>query len=271
MSEVIDKAGEKYWTKVWENTVLPASINPVSPNLGNHINTVFHKVFKSFFKDKNTKDKLFLEVGCGNSVWLPYFAKEHGFQVSGLDYSEYGCNTSRKILEREGVNGDIFCGDLFNPPEHLLNKFDYVISMGVVEHFTDTAATLKALSKLINDDGFVITTIPNHSALLGWLQKILNRPVYDIHVILDKNQLNKAAKQADLNVVFSDYLVSTSLFVNLEYKDKPLRLLPLRKLVSKFLMIITFTIWKTEKIFGNLKGTKFFSPAIISIAQKKNV
>ena len=43
-----------------------------------------------------------LEIGCGNSTWLPYLAKKTGAQVAGIDYSEEGCALvqNRLILDR---------------------------------------------------------------------------------------------------------------------------------------------------------------------------
>lgn len=53
----------------------------------------------------------FLEIGCARSRWLPYFAKEFGFEVSGIDYSEVGSQQATQILFNEGVQGNIVFAD----------------------------------------------------------------------------------------------------------------------------------------------------------------
>src|SRR5687768_7548575 len=49
-----------------------------------------------------------LEIGCGGSRWLPYFAVEHGLKVTGVDYAPLGCALARRVLDKEGVKGEIF-------------------------------------------------------------------------------------------------------------------------------------------------------------------
>src|SRR5215467_8894700 len=103
MEITADKAGEKYWTKVWKEAPLPLAIDVNPKSLAKHNDRNFDKVFTEALKSVTTKDQTFLEVGCGNSVLLPYFAKRFGLKVSGIDYSEYGCEQAKQILRRENV------------------------------------------------------------------------------------------------------------------------------------------------------------------------
>src|SRR5574341_437658 len=52
-----------------------------------------------------------LEMGCGNSLWLPYFAKKLNYVVSGIDYTEDGCRLAEANLSAVGRQGDIYCRD----------------------------------------------------------------------------------------------------------------------------------------------------------------
>lgn len=265
----MDKAGEKYWSKVWQNTNLPYELDVKSKNVNNYAVRRFHNYFKGLFSSKETKGKKLLEIGCGNSVWLPYFAKEFKFEVSGLDYSPIGCETSEKILERASVKGKVYCSDFFLPPEELIGQFDVVVSFGVAEHFKETSEVLKSFAKFLKPGGMLITEIPNMSGAIGFLHKILNRPVYDIHVPLDLKQLNKAHKQAELEVIDSRYMISSSFHINLEGKDK---LIPFYKLKKKFIYLLASfpkIIWFCESYLGSLPETKPFSPIIFATAIKK--
>jgi 2-polyprenyl-3-methyl-5-hydroxy-6-metoxy-1,4-benzoquinol methylase len=266
--QIEDKAGEKYWSKVWQNTELPKAINPFSKSPNNYGVRRFHDAFKKVFTQYSSHGKKILEVGCGNSVWLPYFAKEYGLVVSGLDYSEIGCSQSQAILKRENVQGEIFWGDLFNPPDNLIEQFDFVLSMGVVEHFNDTDKTIKALSAFLKIGGVLITTIPNHSSFLGLLQKRLNKPVYDIHIPLDKEQLIAANEQSNLKVTYSSYLISISFHANLEGKDKPVSFLWLKKKLVYCLSLFAKIVWVFETYIFKLPETKTFSAAAIVVAEK---
>ena len=94
--------------------------------------------------------------------------------MSGLDYSDIGCQKSRAILRNEGVEGQIFHGDMFDPPAHLKGKFDVVFSNGLVEHFEDTKKAVSACASFLKPGGMMVTLIPNLSGMLGPLQQILD-------------------------------------------------------------------------------------------------
>lgn len=263
----MDKAGEKYWSNIWENNPLPSSLTFKKHSINSYLNIRFDECFKEIFSKINTKDAMLLEIGCGNSVWLPYFHQRFGFEVNGLDYSAQGCESSKKILEREGILGDIYCEDFFNPSKELLGKYDVVVSLGVAEHFTDTVATIKAFDKFLKPGGILVTEIPNLSSTLGFLQKTFNKEVYDIHVPLDLNELRTAHEKAGLDVFFSKYVVGISLQVNLESKNNPVKFRKLKRLVVYSLSLIVKAIWTIEFMFGWFPGNKRFSP-IIFIAAK---
>ena len=151
-----------------------------------------------------------LELGCARSVWLPYFHRQFGFRIVGLDYTEIGCAQARAVLATSAVSGEIVHADLFTPPTAMLNKFDVVVSFGLVEHFSDTAAVLSACARFLKPGGVMITTIPNFSGWLGAMQRRFDRAVYDIHVPLDREQFAQAHKAAGLDLIACDYFI----FVN---------------------------------------------------------
>lgn len=184
-----DKAGKTYWDHNWENKALPRAVDPRAKGLNHFVDQSFHAFFRETFSGMDTKEKTILEIGCAGSQWLPYFAKEFGFKVCGLDYSERGCQQARQILAGEGVEGRIVCCDLFNPPQSMLASFDVVVSFGVVEHFDNTAGCLQALSEFLKPGGLAVTSIPNMVGLIGNIQKLVNRPVFDVHVPLDDRAL----------------------------------------------------------------------------------
>ena len=102
-----------------------------------------------------------LEVGAGNSRYLPGFARAFGYEVAGLDYSAVGADLAVMNLRREGVDGDVAVADLFEPPDRFVGIFDVVFTMGVVEHFTETADVLQACSQYMASRGTMLTIIPN--------------------------------------------------------------------------------------------------------------
>jgi cyclopropane fatty-acyl-phospholipid synthase-like methyltransferase len=265
---VSDKAGEQYWSSVWKKMDLPDSIDVNNKSLSNHLNIAFHKTFQLLLSGHDLSGKKLLEVGCGNSVWLPYFAKQYGVFPFGLDYSEHGCQQARAILKRENLAGEIYHADMFSPPQHLVEQFDVVVSLGVVEHFTNTSEAIKALKIFLKPRGLLLTSIPNHAGFLGWLQKIINRPVYDIHVILDKEMLVEAIEKTGMKSLKATYLPGCSLYVNMDVVENKPAFSDFKKFLATCAGLKTKAIWMIEKITGRIPPSKWFSPAILSLAVK---
>lgn len=261
----LDKAGKEYWDRNWENYGLPGAVDPKRSGLSNHLNREFHKLFQKTFPPVDGNGRSLLEVGCARSAWLPYFAKEFGFKVHGLDYSEVGCRQAAQILTNEGVQGEIECADFFSPPERMLGEFDAVVSFGVVEHFADTAGCIRQFSKFLKPDGLMVTIVPNMVGALGVLQKIVNRPAFDVHVPLKCQYLARAHEDAGLESVSCEYLLFASLtIINLEnFRGTPFHgaAVRIRSSLSK-------ALWAAEKNVALLSPNRLSSPYIVCVARK---
>ncbi len=265
----MDKAGQQYWNDSWAASKLPDAMNPLDLSLDNYVSRRFHSLFVNIFDGVQTQSLKLLEVGCAKSTWLPYFSKEFGFEVSGLDYSPIGCEMATKITRANGVDAKIFCADLFCPPSSMLGQFDVVVSFGVVEHFEDTALCLKSVSAFLKPGGLMITSIPNMVGLIGGLQKLINKPVYNIHHLIDSGMLFAAHKFADLDVAECDYFIASSFGVaNLE--GVATNNLPglSKKLLLGILSRFSKLVWTIENRVGIFPSSKSLSPYIYCVARK---
>lgn len=265
----MDKAGQKYWNELWTDSDLPCAVNPSDTRLENWINRQFHHWFRMLFAQRDTASMSLLEIGCGKSAWLPYFAKEFGFRVSGLDYSPVGCEMAQAVSRASAVDAAIVCADCFTPPDSMRGAFDVVASFGVVEHFDDTAAALRAMSVFVKPGGLLVTTIPNMVGAIGAIQKIVNRPVYDIHQLIDPAILAQAHAAAGLEVMECGYFVSTSFGVNNLAGLSTTTLAGFAKKV--FLAILargSMLVWRIERVTGKLPPSRLASPYIRCTARK---
>ena len=154
--------------------------------------------------------KRVLEIGAGDSQWLPFLAKLHPTsRFTGLDYSEQGCEQLRRRAEAAGVAIEVICADLFAPPAVMKDAFDVVFTIGVVEHFDDLAATLATLAGFLKPGGRLYTQIPNLTGPLGMLCRWLDRSVYDIHNPHGPATLAAAHATAGLQVEQTDLIGAT--------------------------------------------------------------
>lgn len=264
-----DKTIKEYWDNMWGNDNTPESIKPHAPGINNHTARMFHEFFGQVFSSINTSQSKLLEIGCANSVWLPYFNKEFDFNVTGLDYSQIGCDKSKFNLNNENVEGSVVCADLFCPPSEMKGTYDVVVSFGVAEHFDDTSKCIKALSVFLKDGGILLTIIPNMAGSLGYLQKHLNRPVFDIHNPINKEDLIRAHNISDCEIIECDYFMSTSFGLCNLNGIRPYGIEGLtKKVILSALVRSSMLIWSIESIFGKFPAIRSFSPYICSVAKK---
>jgi SAM-dependent methyltransferase len=202
-----DRAGKEYWDRTWQHDDQSPDIEPDSPSIWFHRDQLFHKTFRKLLSAPQRLSVL--ELGCARSAWLPYFAREFGASVSGLDYSEIGARQAAARLQARGVKGEIRCADLFDPPADWREAFDVVVWFGVAEHFDDTTKAVRAAAAFLKPGGLLITEIPNMAGINGWLQRAFNRPVYDIHVPHNREGLRGHHQTAGLDVVHAEYTVPT--------------------------------------------------------------
>lgn len=260
----MDKAGKTYWENLWKESPTTDEINPFKQGLNGYTNREFHKLFKKHLPSGELHLTTLLEIGCAKSAWLPYFARTFGYAISGIDYSQKGCDLARETLNNSGLDGNIICSNFFSPPLELLDHFNVVISFGVAEHFEDTSECIQAFANFLKKGGIMITLVPNLVGFIGILQKILDKDVYNVHVPLDKIQLEQAHSSIGMEIIECEYFLPINLgILNIESVKN-------RNLYSIFMRLFSWiskSIWLLSEYLP-LPSTKMFSPYVICIARK---
>lgn len=114
-----------------------------------------------------------LEIGCAPGKLLAWVAAALEAEVSGLDYSQRGLATSRRLFSALNLTADFRCEDLRKatyPP----GSFDWVVSYGVIEHFDDPRDVVRAHVELVKPGGTALMTVPNYRGVYGRLQRYLD-------------------------------------------------------------------------------------------------
>lgn len=264
--KIQDKAGREYWDAQWSNFTIPEIIDPGNTKPGGVIGRAQDRFLRKYLKENYHSSKggggsrVLLEAGCANSFFLPYLNKELGFEVYGLDYSHAGCEGAKKVLEYYGADGTIILGDIFEPPSDMYGRFDVVISMGVIEHFSDTEKVCRALGKLVKPEGIIVTEVPNFSkgSICSGIQKIADRKVYDKHVPLSREDVLNAHERCGFQTVYCNYTIGMNFGV-IHYKKSQEWIKKSLTRMSKLVMLM-----KKDK----LRGTKMFSPYIYYVGEK---
>jgi SAM-dependent methyltransferase len=226
-----------------------------------------HSHFEDVLAPLQGRQARLIELGCAQSKWLPYFARHWRFHVAGLDTSELGCQRAREMLAAAGVSGAIQRGDMFHPPPQMRDCFDVVLSIGLVEHFTETTSAVAACAAFAKPGGIVLTIIPNMNGIVGLLQRTLDRSVYDLHVPLDVDLLAAAHVNAGLSVSRCEYLLSANFAV---VNHPGLRPRVVNTLVRSALIGGTGVVWTAERFGFEVPPSRRMSPYVSCVALKSS-
>lgn len=266
-----DKAGQEYWNLTWDNYPVPNVWDVDSKRLPNHVEREFFLWIAGTLESlgKTSPDVHLVEVGCARSQALPVLAKRLGVSVAGIDYSPNGCEQTRTMMKREGVSGEIYCSDIFAVPDTLQGRFDVVVSFGLIEHFSNTNEIVSALAGLLKPGGVIFTNIPNMRGTPGFLQRVLNREIYDIHVPLTPSQIRIAHEAAGLRVMEAAYFLSNNYGV-LNHGDPNRRDLGwwTKKIALAILARVSMVVWLFERRLGKFPTSQAFSPYVNCIAMR---
>jgi len=261
------RASKEYWESLWREGKLPRAVNPRDHSLKNEAGLKFDALFRQVFAAERHPSYApnLLELGCARSAWLPYFSKEFGFCVTGVDYSPLGCDQAKAILAMEGIEGDVTLADISSAPPRLLNRFNYVVSFGLVEHFEATDECLRSCGAFLKPGGTMVTVIPNMNGLVGRLQKWLAREVYDVHIPLDAKALRRAHEAAGLEILRCEYFCFLHFGV---LTLNRIRQSFLGLWFSRGLNAISAATWILERMGVRLPANRLTSPYVVCVSTK---
>jgi 2-polyprenyl-3-methyl-5-hydroxy-6-metoxy-1,4-benzoquinol methylase len=135
-----------------------------------------------------------LEIGCAPGKYLAWVARRLGAHVTGVDYSARGLSFCRRLFAAVGVEGDLYCEDIFKTtlPD---DRFDLVYSVGVIEHFDDPRPIVAKHVALTRPGGRTLIVIPNYAGIYGRLQGYFDAENLALHNlgILDADHLQALA------------------------------------------------------------------------------
>lgn len=160
MNNVISKRTQGDWDDVWSRDIrmrLPSSLNISTKNI------------KRLMRAKVKPGMRVLEIGCAPGKILAWMAKIMKVTVAGLDYSERGINSARKLFEFLEIEADLRCEDVLCTT-FSGGSFDLVYSVGVVEHFNDPAPIVRKHMELLRSGGMALVVIPNYGGIYGQVQ-----------------------------------------------------------------------------------------------------
>jgi hypothetical protein len=245
---------KEYWEKKFNNKMTPRD-----HDLTMYHNYRFDKLLKKYLpKDK---DWSILEVGASHSSWLIYWFKEFGYKPYGVEYTNSGAVSGQFNLDYFKTNGKIFENDFFNKnAEFRKQKYNVIFSYGFVEHFDKPDEILEASYDLLEDDGYIVTIVPNICGLFGLLRKINSYENYKIHKIVGPLEYSRSYKDLKGEHLYNDYF-GTFYLHSVGWKSR----------ISKKIVYFLHKIITKILIYFNIEiEHKLFSPYAINIFKKSD-
>lgn len=220
-------------------------------------------------KKLNLNKSKILEIGGGDAEILSYLAAQYtSSDFSIIDYSAKGCERARQRMKNRGLQVEVICADLFSPPEYMLNQFDFVLSFGLVEHFSDLAGILTAKQRFLKQGGKIFTLIPNYSFLYKTLTKRWSERVLGMHVLHTMETFREGHSLSKLKIIDSGYIGSLEFGVlSMAIKDMP-KYRKLERVFYLWLTRLSKLIHYFEYHLVNLPANKYFSPYIYIVSSQ---
>ena len=141
------------------------------------------------------------EVGSGSGTMALTFGLM-GASVTLIDFNEKALERSRNIYEMYGCAARFLGKDcLEDPPAELINTFDLVMSIGLMEHFSgnNRKRGMEYHRLLAKKGGIVFLIVPNRRNLFYWLirgiRTLTGTWTIDVEIPFSSSELIKAARE----------------------------------------------------------------------------
>jgi SAM-dependent methyltransferase len=142
-----------------------------------------------------------LDVGCGKGGFLE-IAKQEGYDVCGLEASEYAARYVRKKLRIDVVNCSL--SDAVLPRDY----YDIVTMWDVIEHLDDPCSALRVIHRTLRPSGLLVISTGDASSLwaraTGRLWQLLTPPQHLF--FFDRQSLRRALELNEFAVKGISYL-----------------------------------------------------------------
>ena len=143
-----------------------------SPIVGTTLSYDIASLFSILCRGDDLNQKKILDAGCGTGQRMLGFAKRYPKAIfQGIDMTESSLEVAGRLAQKHGITNTTFT------PANILDldlqeRFDFIISTGVVHHLEDPLRGLRNLCRHLSDDGVICIW---HYHPFGEFERLLGR------------------------------------------------------------------------------------------------
>lgn len=139
-----------------------------------------------------------------NNTGILYWLAQNGCEVHGIDLSPFLVEKTKEHFLKKNLNGTFHISDIRSIcyPD---NSFDFIYTMGTIEHIPDYEKAIKEIHRVLKQGGTAIIGVPNkhdpflRPALVRFLEKIHAYP-YSPEKSFSKKELRRDIEKQGLKV-----------------------------------------------------------------------
>lgn len=177
-------------------------------NLTNAHTYLIKPILSLLEKKKIQPGAKILDLGCGNGS-LSNILAQHGYDVTGIEQSPSGVSFAKhNFPECQFIQGSIYD----SPLPQLINSFDAVISVEVIEHIFYPRELAKKAYEYLQPGGTLILTTPYHGYWKNLALAISGKMDSHFHALWDGGHIKF------FSVKTLQKLLETEKFSNVEFE-----------------------------------------------------
>lgn len=253
---------ESYWTTLWDGQQHKVRHLRWAYVANRQLAKLFERALTNF------KHPTLIELGCADSLWLPYLAKNYDAECYGIDFSELGCQLAKRNLALAGVEGTVLCKDIFSFTKTHSAEFDFAYSMGLIEHFTSPQVVLEEMFSLLKPGGTMLTITPNLRGMYTPIARIASPKLLATHRVIPPITLSALLRNVGFQVTEFGYTGGPLKFSVVDYS-------PWRAVIGKWgHEVLCKCVNLTDIIVGNflaalcVPNQQLTSPYVYAICAK---
>lgn len=172
-------------------------------------------LFSEILKKCNISFHNYFEFGCAPGSIMSYMAHNHQAKVSGLDLIDK--EIIETFLKEHNVSDyEILEGNILD--FQIEQKYDFVGSYGLIEHFENPEELIKIHKDLVDLNGYVCITVPNMRYFNYVFNYIFSKQLLETHnlSIMDLKLLKKLIIDEDFEEIYASYYLTSMFQANKE-------------------------------------------------------